>query len=139
MSQTQTDSYIVFCIEERDESDYEKITNRLFLEYDYENDNYVVYGKSIHDRINYEPYFFRADRSFDMYQFVKFVVSKVSLCSYTLYNYNNMNIDLEKADYYFMENNMHPNYEIAAYDDIYLQKKRFRKILRIMKRVYNYY
>jgi hypothetical protein len=136
---SQTDSYIVFCVEERDADDYERVINRLFLAYDYEYDNYVVYGKGINGHANYEPFFFRADRSFDMYQFVKFVVSKSSLCSYTLYNYNNMNVELEDSNYYFMESNMHPNYEIAAYDHVHLQKKRFRKILRIMKRVYNYY
>lgn len=142
---TQTDSYLVLCMEERDEYDYDKIVNRLFISYDYENNTYVVYGKILvegennYEPNNYEPYFFRAARSIDMYQFIKFVVGKNISASYTLYNYNNVPYDLEQVDYYFMEENMDKNYELAAYDMINLRKKGFRKILRTLKNMFNFY
>jgi len=137
---SQTDSYLTLCIEERDSlNNYETIINRLFLAYDVEQESYVVYGKSNRSGIDNEQYFFRSDRSADMYKFVKFVISKESRCSYTLYNYNNMPFDLEGVDYYFMEANMDIRYELAVYDNTRLTKRDFRKNLRMLKNVYNFY
>lgn len=137
---TQTDSYLVLCVEERDEYDYDKIVNRLFISYDYENNTYVVYGRiNAEGEEAREPYFFRAARSIDMYQFIKFVVGKGIPASYTLYNYNNVPYDLEKVDYEFMEQNMDRHYELSIYDMINLKKKGFRKIMRMLKNMYNFY
>jgi hypothetical protein len=136
---SQTDSYLTLCIEERDETDYNKIVHRMFLSYDIEQESYVVYGRSLRTGVDSEPYFFRADKSGDMYKFVKFVIGKKSQSSYTLYNYNNMPFDLEGVDYFFMEENMDIRYELAAYDNVRLVKGDFRKNLRMLKNVYNFY
>jgi hypothetical protein len=136
---SHTDSYLTLCIEERDDKNYATIVNRLFLAYDVEQESYVVYGKSERTGIDNEQYFFRSDKSSDMYKFVKFVISKESYSSYTLYNYNNMPFDLEGVDYYFMEENMDIRYELAAYDNVQLAKKEFRKNMHMLKNVYNFY
>jgi hypothetical protein len=136
---SQTDSYLTLCIEERDANDYNKIVHRIFLSYDVEQESYVVYGRSHRTAIDSEPYFFRANKSVDMYKFVKFVIGKKTRCSYTLYNYNNMPFDLEGVDYFFMEENMDIRYELAAYDNVILTKVDFRKNLRMLKNVYNFY
>ena len=137
---SQTDSYLVLCVEERDSEKYDLITNRLFLAYDSENDTYVVYGKrqNIREQNDCVPYFFRADKSIDMYKFVKFVVSN-SFCSYTLYNYNNISIDLEDTDYDTMENNMDANYDIESYDMMIIKMNPVRELMHILKNVYNVY
>jgi hypothetical protein len=134
-----TDSYLTLCIEERDDVDYSIIINRLFISYDIEQESYVVYGKSERTGIDNEQYFFRSDRSADMYKFVEFIIGKYAYSSYTLYNYNNMPFDLEDVDYYFMEANMDIRYEIAVYDEVILKKKNFRKNLHMLKNVYNFY
>ena len=134
---SQTDSYLTLCIEERGDDDYSTIKNRLFLSYDVDQETYVVYGKS-HRNTDTEPYFFRANKSSDMYKFVKFIIGKESGNSYTLYNYNNMPFDLEGVDYDFMESNIDVGYQIAAYDDVKLSKREFRKNLRMLKNVYNF-
>ena len=136
---SHTDSYLTLCIEERDDKNYATIVNRLFLAYDVEQESYVVYGKSERTGIDNEQYFFRSDKSSDMYKFVKFIISKESYSSYTLYNYNNMPFDLEGVDYYFMEENMDIRYELAAYDSVRLTKREFRKNLHMLKNVYNFY
>ena len=134
----QTDSYLTLCIEERGDDEYSTVKNRLFLSYDVDQESYVVYGKSNRLATDNEPYFFRADKSTDMYKFVKFVIGKESCNSYTLYNYNNMPFDLEGVDYDFMESNRDVRYEIAAYDEVRLSKRDFRKNLRMLKYVYNF-
>ena len=136
-----TDSCLVLCIEERDSlNNYETIANRLFISYDIEQQSYVVYGKSVRPvGIDNEQYFFRSDKSSDMYKFVRFIISKDSYSSYTLYNYNNMPFDLEGVDYYFMEANMDIRYELAAYDNMRLKKRDFRRNLHMLKKVYNFY
>lgn len=136
---SQTDSYLTLCIEERDENDYNKIVHRIFLSYDIEQESYVIYGRPQRIAIDSEPYFFRSDKSSDMYKFVKFLIGKKAQCSYTLYNYNNMPFDLEGVDYFFMEENMDIRYELAAYDNVKLVKVDFRKNLRMLKNVYNFY
>ena len=136
---SHTDSYLTLCIEERDDVDYSIIINRLFISYDIEQESYVVYGKSERTGIDNEQYFFRSDRSADMYKFVKFIIGKYAYSSYTLYNYNNMPFDLEDVDYYFMEANMDIRYEVAVYDEVILKKKNFRKNLHMLKNVYNFY
>jgi|694.fasta_scaffold59530_3 hypothetical protein len=136
---SQTNSYLTLCIEERSDMDYNQIDNRLFIAYDSEQETYVVYGKCNAVAVDCQPYFFRADRSCDMYKFVKFVIGKETVCSYTLYNYNNMPYDLEEVDYYFMEENMDIRYDIATYDRVRLSKREFRKNLKMLKNVYNFY
>jgi hypothetical protein len=136
---SHTDSYLTLCIEERDETNYNKIVHRMFLSYDIEQESYVIYGRPQRIAVDSEPYFFRSDKSADMYKFVKFIVGKNAMCSYTLYNYNNMPFDLEGVDYFFMEENMDIRYEIAAYDNMKLLQKRFREHLHVLKNVYNFY
>jgi hypothetical protein len=138
---SHTDSYLTLCIEERDSlNNYETIANRLFISYDIEQQSYVVYGKSVRPvGIDNEQYFFRSDKSSDMYKFVRFIISKESYSSYTLYNYNNMPFDLEGVDYYFMEANMDIRYELAAYDNMRIKKQDFRRNLHMLKNVYNFY
>lgn len=141
MSVAQTDSYPVLCIEERDDNDYKIIVNRLFIAYDTEYNTYVVYGKkqNVVDTDDYVPYFFRVDKSIHMFEFVKFVVSETSVCSFTMYNYNNISVDLEQSDYYLMEKNMDENYDIVSYDMMLIKKKPFRKLMHMLKYVYNVY
>jgi hypothetical protein len=133
-----TDSYLTLCVEERSDDNYDDVTNRLFVSYDVEQESYVVYGRRQSSTLEFEQFFFRADRSKDMYKFFKFVVGHKSKISYTLFNFNNMPFDLEGADYYFMENNMEIAYEIAAYDRMILKKKRFREMMHMLKKVYNF-
>jgi len=134
----QPDSYLTLCVEERSDDNYDNVTNRLFVSYDEEQGSYVVYGRRQSSTLEFEQFFFRADRSKDMYKFFKFVVGHMSKLSYTLFNYNNMPFDLEGVDYYFMENNMEIAYELAAYDQITLKKTRFREMMHLLKRVYNF-
>lgn len=135
---SQTDSYLTLCVEERCDDDYEKITNRLFVSYDVEQESYVVYGRRQSLTLEFEQYFFRSDRSKDMYKFFKFLIGLKSNISLTLFNYNNMPFDLEGVDYYFMETNMAISHELAAYDRMTLNKKKFQKMMHMLKKVYNY-
>ena len=140
---SHTDSYPVLCIEERngDGGDYKIIINRLFIAYDSEYDSYVIYGKIQNRKVDddYVPYFFRTDKSADMYNFVKLIVGKEAFCSYTLYNYNNISIDLEDSDYYSMEKNMDKNYDIVSYDMMKIKRNHFRNLMHVLKNVYNFY
>ena len=134
---SQTDSYLTLCIEERSDDDYTQITNRLFVSYDEAQESYVVYGKRVSLTQDFEQYFFRADKSAEMYHFFKLVVGSTANSSYTLYNYNNMPFDLEGVDYFFMETNMNIEYELAAYDHMTLKKKKFTEMLHVLKNLYN--
>lgn len=137
----QTNSCLVLCIDECDNNnDINSIDTRLFVTYDYENDNYVVYGKRDDtNSIKHQPYFFRCNSTNDLYNFMSFVIDVENRCNITLYNYNNMPIDCEAVDYEFMQNNRDRAYELAGYDSITLERKSMKKSLRILRNMYNYY
>ena len=133
-----TDSYLTLCFEERSDDNYDDVINRLFVSYDAEQESYVVYGRRQSTTLEFEQFFFRSDRSKDMYKFFKFVVGKKSNLSYTLFNFNNMPYDLEGVDYFFMEANMEIAYELAAYDREKLKRHKFREMMHMLKNVYNF-
>ena len=141
--ESETDSCLVLCIEERNANNYKKVDTRLFVTYDFESETYILYGKRLGilstTKTMFVPFFFRMDTISAAYEFIKFIISKKSVCSYTLYNYNNMPVNCDTVDYYLMENNMHVNYEVTAYDEVRIKRKELSTILHMLYSVYNYY
>jgi hypothetical protein len=141
-----TDSCLVLCVEERDDKKYENVLLTIFVTYDFESGTFVIYGKRKDHfskvegtfTTNFEPFFFRTDTVRDAYMFIRFVVGKESLCSYTLYNYNNMPIMCDTVDYYFMENNMALNYEIVAYDNVIIKERELSNIIQLLRKTFNF-
>ena len=141
-----TDSCLVLCIEERDNKQYENILLTIFVTYDFESETFVVYGKRKDHfskregifKTNFEPFFFRTDTVRDTYMFIRFVVGKESLCSYTLYNYNNMPVTTDTVDYYFMENNTALNYELVAYDNVTVKQGELSNIIQLLRQTFNF-
>ena len=70
--------------------------------------------------------------------FIRFVVGKESRCSYSLYNYNNMPVTCDSVDYYFMENNMALNYEIAAYDNVTIKERHLSNTIQLLRQTFNF-
>ena len=144
---TEIDSCLVLCIEERDNDNYAQIETTVFVTYDFESETYVLYGKR-HDYLTkgegifntkFQPFFFRMDEVDDIYAFLKFIISKKSLCSYTLYNYNNMPVDCDTVDYDFMKRNADIDYELVAYDYKKVKRGELSNLLEMLYSVYNYY
>ena len=140
----ETNCCLVLCIEERDNiKDYSSVDTRLFVTYDFIRRSYVVYGKRIdtimtnsRNETNFIPYFLRCNCITELYNFIEFTVGE--RFSLTLYNYNNMPYNVEKVNFEFMNNNMNQNYEISAYDNVYLDETKLIKYIKLLKTMYNF-
>lgn len=143
----EVDSCLVLCIEARDDDDYDTIETRLFVTYDFLDETYVLYGKHI-DNINegkrvfltrYQPFFFRFNKSKDVYQMILTIISSASNCSVTLYNYDNMPYDCETVNYHDLNENKNNNYVLVAYDNSFINKKTCIPTIKMLKRSFNYF
>jgi hypothetical protein len=141
----EQDSCLVLCIEERDNlDDYDSIDTRVFVSYSETSDVYVVNGKRVdlfsrrgRNKTNFQPFMFCANSSSDVADFLALTLNTKGKFSYTLFNYNNLSYDMSENTYGFMEQNMDQRYEIAAYDNIDYDKKKFRQLVRMTKSLFN--
>ena len=143
--ETETDSCLVLCIEERDNpDDYSSIDTRVFISYNEISNVYVINGKRVdlsskkgRNKTNFQPFMFCANSSSDVVDFLALTLNTMGKFSYTMFNYNNMSYDMSENTYAFMEQNMDRRYEIAAFDDIEFSKKVFTQLVRMTKNMYN--
>ena len=147
------DTFPVICIEEYDVINT-RINNRttqvkkeldttIFIAYDREYDEFVLYGKRADPpnvaHSNFSPFSFRFVKTDDVYDFLKLSLDiKAHHKSYNviLYNYNNFPLDFN-VTYDFLYNNMDFDYEIAGFTDVSLNRDYIKSLLRMTRDLYN--
>jgi hypothetical protein len=136
---SENSTCLVLYIEEIENYGNTLLDTKLFISYDFEDDSYVLYGKREDTSVsNFTPYFLRCISSSDLYDFIRCIICKQNKINITLYNYNNMPIDCESVDYYFMENNKDSRYEIVGYDNSDFDKT-LKQMIRCVRNMYNNY
>ena len=143
--ESEQDSCLVLCIEEFDEMcEKSSIDTRVFISYNEVTKMYVINGKRDdilskkgRNKTNFQPFMFCAESSNDVVNFLSLSLDTKSKFSYTLFNYNNLSYDISENTYAFMNENMDRRYEIAAYDGIEYNRKRFRQLIKLTKNIYN--
>lgn len=143
--ESEQDSCLVVCIEERDIlDDYDTIDTRVFISYNEVSNVYVINGKRDDifskkgkNKSNFQPFMFCANSSADVADFLALTLNTKGKFSYTLFNYNNLSYDMSENTYEFMHQNMDNRYQIAAYDGVEYERKRFRQLIRMTKTMYN--
>ncbi len=139
----QMDSKLILCIEEHDSKRFpDSIDTRLFIGWSNTDNEFFVRGKRQNIGNNeYVPYAFNFKFYEDLYNFIKFVVGTRETTSLILYNYNNFeNLQItnkDKLTYDFFEEYMDKNYEIAAYDDVKLNRASITRYLCMLQNTYN--
>ena len=118
------------------DTDINKIDTRMFILYDHNEETFVVRSKRPNQ---WETYSFYCDGLNDLAEFVKTVVCKNNYCSFILYNYNNLPIDSDAITFEYLESNIRVENEITGFDDMKCKNKILKKMLRILRNVYNYY
>jgi len=126
---------LVLRIDEFD-SDTFKLDTSMYVFYDVNEEVYVIRGK----RPNaWETYSFICDTMHDTMDFVKTVICKQNLWSYSLYNCDNLPFDSDDITFGTLENSVRKENEITGYDYQTYNKKTLKRMLRILRNVYNYY
>jgi hypothetical protein len=71
--------------------------------------------------------------------FVRTVICKGNLWSYNLYNFSNLSLDSDDITFGELEYSVRKEVEIVGYDYQKYNKKTLKRMLRILRNVYNYY
>ena len=130
---------LVLKIEEYGINDGELDTS-LYILYDKLKRRYVIRGKrKDYNGNTFQPFSFVCNNSKDLTKFITFVICKVSLCSYILYNYDNLHMSSDDITYDFLCENESYNYELAGYNKVKFDKKRLLQNVRMLNNVFNYY
>jgi hypothetical protein len=132
-------SYPTDCLVLRiDEFDYDtnKLDNSMYIYYDVNEDIYVIRGKRPD---NWETYSFYCDTMHGVKDFVSTVICQGNLWSYNLYNCDNLPLDSDDITFGTLEYNVKREKEVVAYDYQVYNKKTLKRMLRILRNVYNYY
>jgi hypothetical protein len=117
------------------------LDNTLFVLYDKNEENYLIRGKrSSYNGIEPNCYSFSCNYTNEVNDFISLVICPKSKVSYTLLNYNDLPYSSDDIDYhYLIYSNDDKIHEITGYDNQRYNKKKFLRILRTLKYVFNYY
>ena len=136
---TETVNYPTDCLVLRiDEYDCDshKFDTSMYILYDTNEELYVIRGKRPD---TWETYSFYCDTMHDTFDFVRTVICKGNLWSYSLYNFSNLSPDSDDITFGELEGHVRRENEIVGYDYQKYNKKTLKRMLRILRNVYNYY
>ena len=116
--------------------DSHKLDTSMYIFYDVNEEMYVIRGKRPNE---WQTYNFYCDGMHDTMDFVRTVICKENWWSYSLYNCNNLPLDSDDITFGTLENNIRKENEVTGYDFVDYNKKTLKRMLRILRNVYNYY
>lgn len=134
MSNPPTDC-LVLRIDEIDPPSLEPDTT-LYVLYDANYETFVIRGKRSGE---WQTHSFYCDTLRGMADFISTVMCKHNLWSYTLYNFDNLLLDSDDITYGSLEELSTKDRELTGYDLQDYNRKELKKMLRILRNVYNYY
>ena len=117
------------------DSDTGTLDTKMFVLYDANEDIFVVRGK----RPDQEAYSFYCDGLHDLAEFIKTVICKSNYCSFILYNYNNLPLDSDDITFEGLVSIVNTDCEITGFDNMKCKTKLLKRMLNILRNVYNYY
>jgi hypothetical protein len=126
---------LVLRIDEFDSESF-KLDTSMYVFYDTNEELYVIRGKRPN---TWETYSFYCDTMHNTMDFVRTVICKSNLWSYSLYNCSNLPLDSDDITFGTLESSVTTDNEITGYDQQYYNKRTLKRMLRILRNVYNYY
>lgn len=137
--ETETVNYPTDCLVLRiDEFDCDslKLDTSMYILYDVNEDLYVIRGKRPGA---WETYSFYCDTMHGVKDFVSTIICKHNYWTYNLYNCDNLHLDSDDITFGSLEDSVRKTNELVAYDFQKYNKKTLKRMLRILRNVYNYY
>lgn len=117
-----------------------KIDTTMYILYDVVKKCYIVRGTRPNGSHNDPLYYsFKCKKTKHLSSFIHFVIDCNNPSSYILYNYDNLPATSDEITYEFLDTYDDTNYEIVGYDDVTVSHKLTKRILRIVKNVFNPY
>jgi hypothetical protein len=136
---TKLTSYPTDCLVLRiDEMDVDtkKLDITMYVLYDSNNETFVVRGKRENEWITHSYY---CESLKDLSSFLSTVICKQNLWSYTLYTMENLADNSDDISFGTLDRKATKETEFCGYDSLPYSRKTLRKMLNILRNVYNYY
>ena len=131
---------LVLKIEEVEQHNGSQVDTRMFVFYDHYDGCYHVRGERTSTKnVDYQPYSFRCDTLVTLIDFLRFAICKENILCYTLYNYNELSANSDEISYEEMCWHQSIANEIAGYDDCKYTRKGLKRVLKLLRNVYNNY
>jgi hypothetical protein len=138
-----TDNAIPDCLVlkfEEIDSDLEQLDQSVFIFYDQNVETYVVRGRRRWSpKIQSCTYSYECDNADDLADFLEYLFCKDNAVNEILYNYDNFPDNSNDITFEFLQEHEHKDYEISGYDNQQHSVKRFKRLLRMIRKVGNYY
>ena len=126
---------LVLRIDEMD-IDTKKFDNTMYVLYDSNNETFVVRGKRENEWTTHSYY---CDHIKELSSFLSTVICKQNLWSYTLYTMTHLPVDSDEISFGTLDGKATKETEFCGYDKLAYNRKTLRKMLNILRNVYNYY
>jgi hypothetical protein len=121
-----------------DEFDQEsrKLDTTIYVVYDANAALYVIRGKRVDELETYSFYCYSLEGVKD---FISMAICKKNLWSYSLYACNNLPLNSDNITFGNLNKSVGDRNEIVGYDYTKYSNKSLKKMLGILRNVYNYY
>lgn len=90
------------------------------------------------NNIEFLPFSFKSKKSKHLIEFIEFMTS-LNSCEFTVYNYNNFPSNSNKITFDFLENHQQNKRELFCYEKENFDKEMCKKLLKMIKNIYNNY
>jgi hypothetical protein len=122
------------------EKNTNKIDTTIYIFYDKRTHHFFVRGQRRwspnHQSCTYS---FQCEFAKDLVDFLQYIICKKNRVNEILYNYDNLPVESNDVTFEFLHDYDHSDYEIAGYDNVRFNRKKFANTLRILRNVFNYY
>jgi len=126
---------LVLKIEEFD-LDIKQFDMTMYVLYDSNNQTFVVRGKRENEWTTHSYY---CDDVKELSSFISTVICKQNYWSYTLYTMNHLSDNSDEISFGTLDGKATRETELSGYDKLAYSSKTLRRMLNILRNVYNYY
>lgn len=136
---TNTDC-LVLCLEEYD-SEEQEIDTKLFVFYDPQTELFEIRGKrSNDDKIQRNSYSFSCGNKKSLIDLIELIIDSENECIITFYNFHSLPDSSYDITFDLLKGSENRSSEIVAYENFDLtNRKKMKKLVRILETVYNEY
>ena len=137
-------SFKLFVLYDTKKNIYELRGKNYVLVSDDSESESVLYSDSDSDlekesnNIEFLPFSFKSKKSKHLIEFIEFIIS-LNSCEFTVYNYNNFPSNSNKINFDLLENHQQNKREIFCYEKENFDKEMCKKLLKMIKNIYNNY
>lgn len=126
---------LVLRIDETD-VDIKSLDTTVYVLYDSNNETFVIRAKRENDWTTHSYY---CDDVKELAHFLSTVICKQNLWSYTLFTVTHLPDNSDEISFGMLDEKTTKDTELCGYDKLAYSGKKLRRMLNILRNVYNYY